>query len=306
MQEQIQNQPIQVLPGGEAPVSPLYKKLFMGLMFLFLLIGITGGAYYFGRMQSVPAVSPTPTQAQTQISITPSATPTIEASISPTAKIAKDEDIVPVGPNTVSFARVADKTYLRYRGKIYDDTDQNSPHEVILPNPDQYTWYGLADTPAGIPAGQFMLDEVFGYKVAPDKNSFAFVMRWGTKPEDVSYYLYSYMPFLRYRQSILMKKFTPGSGGSYNVAKIDQFSPDIKYISLHMFGCWNCGGHQPETLLIRIDDNETKNIGKTSYFAWKENGAYEYKEYKVIPCVGESMGECSEKPENLPLKTGQF
>ena len=141
-----------------------------------------------------------------------------------------------------------------------------------------------------------MEDEVFGFKVAPDKKSFVFVMRWKNE-----FYLFYYTPFDKFRQSILVKKFPSG-----DPAKIKQFSADSKYLALDLFDCWNCGGHQPETMLVRLEDNELKNIGRTSFFNWLEDGKYEYKDYVVITCSQETMGECSEDPEKLPLKSGQF
>lgn len=299
----VQNNPVII---GEKPVSALYKKLFVGLMFLFILIGITGGAYFMGKTQSAPVVTPSPTLQPTQAIVSPSAIPSNGVIVSPTTKVAKDENIVPIGQNTVSFARAGDKTYLRYRGKIYDDLDQLNPHEVNIANPDQYTWYGLVDAPSDISAGQFMYDEVFGFKVAPDGRSLAVVMRWGKEGGAISYYIYYYSAFEKYQQSLLVNKFTPDSEGLPMVAKIDQFSPDGKFLALNMYGCWNCGGHKPETLLVRLKDYEMKRIGKTSYFVWKNDGAYEYKDYIVITCTEETMGECSEKPEGLSLKTGQF
>ncbi|OGK20108.1 hypothetical protein A2866_01120 [Candidatus Roizmanbacteria bacterium RIFCSPHIGHO2_01_FULL_39_8] len=298
---------------GESPVSPLYKKLFIGLMFLFVLIAVTGGAYFMGRTQSTPVVTPSPTLQPTQTVISPSVSPSSEVKISPTIKVVKDESIVPVGQNTVNFARIGDKTYLRYRGKIYDDSDQIDPKKVSISNPDQNTWYGLTDAPPDTSFGSLLSDEVFGFKVAPDTKSFSFIMRWGKENSPISYYVYYYSAFDKYQQSLLVNKFTPdfNLNKSQDVPKIDQFSPDGKYLSLQMYVCWNCGGSKPETLLVRLQDYEMKRIGKTSYFFWKNNGEYEYKEYKIIACpptpTGEWMGgECTEKPENLPLKTGQF
>lgn len=314
MVNQIEDQTDKVQnPVSEKYSSTLYKKLFFGLLAVLILFAIGSGAYYFGQNQSKKTeITPT-------LSALPSVYPTVnnrqELEATPSVSIStKDESVVPVGTNTVSFARVGNTTYLRYRGKVYDDANQNEPHEVSLPNLDQYTWYGLADAPSFVPQGELIFDELFGFKIAPDKKSFAFIMRWGDKnisSNSISYYLYFYSPFDKTRQTILVKKYTPDGFISYNVPKIDQFSPDSKYLSLNMYPCWNCGGSKPETLLVRIKDSESKNIGKTSYFIWKTNGAYEYKEYKVIACpptpTGEWMGgECSEKPENLPLKSSQF
>ena len=63
-----------------------------------------------------------------------------------------------------------------------------------------------------------------------------------------------------------------------------------------MYGCTNCGDHKSETLLLNLETKEIKRLGKLSYFAWKENGNYEYYEYK----------EYQEKPIDSPLKTGVF
>jgi len=280
--------------------SNAYKTLFFGLLFIVIVTLIGGVFYYLGKQQQVkPELTPSVIPTKEAI------IPTEETVISPSqaTEVIKDEEVVPIGQNTISFARVGDNTYLRYRGKIYDDSNQNELHEVQLPNPNKYGWYGLADAPAGIKANEFMNDEVFGFKIAPDKKSFVFVMRWNNE-----FYLFYYTPFDKFRQSILVKKFPTN-----DPAKIDQFSPDSKYLSLNLFDCWNCGGHQPETMLVRLADNEMKNIGKTSYFNWmfdgkffSVEGAYEYKDYVEIDCVGDVMGPCSEDPEKLSAKSGQF
>lgn len=284
-----------------------YKTLFFALLFIITVSVIGGGLFYLGKQQAVkPEIVPTPT-------ITPVNTgvfPPYDAGSPPMQEeqAAVDKDVVPVGPNTVRFARVEENTYLMYRGKIYDGANQDEVKEFKMVNPDNFKWYGLVDAPEGVTPNEFMEDEVFGFKVAPDKKSFAFVMRWATPPPPKypEYYLFYYTPFNKLRQSILVAKFTTAEKGKMGVAKIDQFSSDDKYLSLNMFGCWNCGGHQPETNLIRLLDNETKNIGRTSYFKWLEEGKYEYKDYVVIACVDPGPGECSEDPEKLPMKSGQF
>jgi len=289
--------------------SNVYKKLFFALLFI-LTVGVVGLLAYFIGSNKVTTNNslPTPTNNSSQ----PNSAN--QKDLSPTSEVKESADIniVPITANTVSFARVDGKTYLQYHGKIYDDTDQYNLHAVTLPDSDKLTWYGLVDKPSEVPEGQFMLDELFGFKLAQDKKSFAFIMRWGKDTPNISYYLYYYNPVEKTRQSLLVQKFSPNTGVSLYVAKIDQFSPEGNYLSLSMFPCWNCGGSKPETNLVRLIDNTVKSIGRTSYFGWKGAGAYEYKEYVVISCPppptgGEGMiGECSEKPENLPLKTGQF
>ncbi len=291
--------------------STVYKKLFFGLLILITAITIGGSAYFIGKNQTTKNSSLTPTVSVPTLYVSPdkSSSNSSEAENAGT----NDENIVPVSLNSVSFARSEGKTYLRYRGKIYDDSDQNNPREALLTIPDKTVWYGLVDAPSYVTPGEFMLDEMFGFKVAPDMKSFAFIMRWGDKNAAAStttYSIYYYDPQKSQKLSLL-RKFSPSIDGSYPVPKINQFSPDGAYLSFNMHACWNCGATAAETLLMRLSDNSEKRIGRSSYFAWKTNGAYEYKEYVVILCSpppgGEVMAvECFEKPESLPLKTGQF
>lgn len=239
---------------------------------------------------------------------TPTTVSTNNQEVTPTIEISKDLGIK-INENTLSYAKPGEKIVLKYRNKIYDDSNQLSMEGKDLNDTSSYNWVGIIDTPSDVSAGEFMLDEVFGFMPTSDNNKFAFVMRWGVKTGDsvkTSYYVYYYDLLKKADKLTLVKKFDESSEGSYKVAKLDKFDKTGKYLSLNMYGCWNCGGHKPETMLVNLETMKMENIGKTSYFIWKENGAYEFKEYKVIPCDGESMGECSEKPENLPLKTGQF
>jgi hypothetical protein len=242
------------------------------------------------------ATSPTPRLSNT-------------ADVAQSVELGGDISIIPITENTVSFTRSGDKTYMRYHNKVYDDSKPADPQPLTDVKTDQLTWYGLVNPPADTSLDEFMFDEFFSFKVAPDKKQFIFVMRWGNKntPTSQSYYVYHYNPAKKEKLT-LAKKFTPEQKGEsdYQVPKIYSISSDNKFAAFTMYGCWNCGGHPPETLLMKLDTYETRRIGKTSYLAWKENGAYEYKELKEIPCVGESMGPCIEKPENLPMKTGQF
>lgn len=266
----------------------MYKKLFFGLLFLIIIGATTYAGFYFGnkeRNTELPTPKASPTTSSTKPVVSPKAVETT------------DESIVPLTANTVSFGRSGNTTVLRYRGKIYDDSDQFNMEGKAVADESLYQWYGLVDAPAGVPAGEFMLDEVFGFKLAPDKKSFLFVMRWNG-----SYYVYYYNPGGANKLA-LVKKLAEGPS---SVPKIDLISSDGNYASFNMYSCWNCGGHQPEAMLLNLSTLKMEIIGKVSYFAWKENGNYEYKEYQVIPCEGESMGDCFEKPENLPLKTGKF
>lgn len=277
----------------------MYKKLFLGLLFFILLSAAVGLGFYLGQTKN-------PTKGSNIGSKSISPSPSYPTATSSAKDESVDENIVAIGANTVSFGRMGNETKLRYRGKYYDDSNQFAMEPISLLGAGSYQWYGLVDSPVGVPAGEFMLDEVFGFKPMADNRSFVFIMRWGIKngdKVDQSYYLYYYNPE-KAPKLTLIRKFDEGDGLS--IPKINQVSTDGRYLALDMFSCWNCGGHKPETLLLNLETLQTKNIGKVSYFAWRAGGAYDYKDYVVIACEGESMGECSEKPESLPMKTGSM
>src|SRR5207248_5792730 len=89
-------------------------------------------------------------------------------------------------------------------------------------------------------------------------------------------------------------------------------SDDGNYVAFDMNYCWYCEPGHPSTLLFNIATKATKKLGQVSYFKWKTNGAYEYKEYITQPCPQPSPGEvnltneCPVDPQNFPLKKGQF
>lgn len=276
------------------------KKYLLILVSILVLLAVGFGGYYFGAQkqtpqQILPSPSPLMTTTPTQSPVTPGISP-IDAGI-------------PIQANTVSFTRVNGAVYLRYKGKIYSEeaANKNDPSLTNLPNPDTYTWYGLVDAPV-MPANTGF-DELFDFKVFPNTYNFVFIMRWPVDDMKTDYKIFYYDAFAANNKVSLLYTSTQGDNGNdYTVARIKQISQDGKYIAFNMLGCWNCGGHMPKTLLFSLATKATKQIGMASYFAWKENGNYEYKEYKVIPCDPplEGPGECSEDPNNLPLLTGSL
>jgi len=274
----------------------MYKTLFFGLLALLVLAGVGFAGYYLGQSKkpitsnNITIVTPLPT-------------------ISPTIISPADTNYVNIGENTVSIGRRGDETVLRYRGKIYDDSNQLSMEGKQSTDEAAYKWYGLVNATDEVTANAFMFDEVFGFKVGSDKKQVLFIMRWGNKdkPDTLAYYLYYYNPF-KYEKLHLVKKFILSESPN-NIPKIGEWSEDNEYLSLDIFPCWNCGGGIPKHLLMRLSNLQEKRIPATSYFKWKTNGEYEFKENKEIPCPTEPqeyMGPCLEKPENLPLKTGSF
>lgn len=293
---------------------PLKKKsnffsIFGKVMLVLLAIGaLIFGGYYLGTRNTKkqqgttnPTLSPTKPTDQTK----------------PTVSTPTDSGI-PIKANTVSFARVNGEVFMRYKGKIYNEeaASKTDPSLTKLPNPDSYIWYGLVDAPSDVNTESF--DELFDFKVMPNKSDFSFIMRWTKNNNAIDYTVFYYDGYKPTNKVSDILNFIDESAkhSEFNVPRFKQISTDGRYFAFNMFSCWNCGGHAPDTLLFSFDtglkavsampkvspEKVTKRIGKTSYFNWKANGDYEYKEYKVIPCKEELQGpgECSEDPKNLP------
>ncbi len=287
-------------PVTSQPHSNQSKKilLIIGIIVGLLIVGF--GGYFVGKQNSKQPPQPQlPTESPTMT------TPTTQATISPTA-IPQDAGI-PIQANTVSFTRVNGTIYLRYKGKIYNEeaANKNDASLTNLPTPDNYTWYGLVDAPAISANTGF--DELFDFKVFPNRYNFVFIMRWPIDDTKTDYKVFSYDAFApNNKVSLIYTSTQANNGNEYPVPRIRQVSTDGNYIAFSLFACWNCGGHIPNTMLYNMVTKATKQIGKVSYFTWKDKGAYEYKEYKAIPCVTplEGHGECSEDPNSLPIISG--
>lgn len=213
--------------------------------------------------------------------------------------------------NTVSYATVSGKIILRYQDKFFDKAKNlYEPEEISLSNANSYNWIKLVNRPES--ETSYVFDEMFSFDTLPNNLGFIFVMRWVTNPKNLNgglvkseYKVFYFNGKTNKLTNVL--SFEPStSQDKYQIPKIDKISSDGKFVSFSMFGCWNCGGHYPETLLLNIESIFTKTIGKVKDFTWGENGKYTYKEYKIIDCVEDGPGECSEDSINLPLLKGQF
>lgn len=271
------------------------------ILLILLVLGGFVGFYFLGKTSSTNNSVQNTVVSQSQL------TPTL-ATESKQATIDKIKDIVPINESTISFTNINNNIRLRYKGIIYEQSTgiYNSPQIVNISNQGSYTWYGLVDSPIKTVASKPFSDELFDFKVFPDLKNFMFIMRWGKADLSEEFKVFYYLS----DQNKLLNppNFERGDAKNYNVPKINQISQNGQYVAFSMFGCWNCGGHQPETLLLNLVTNSTKRIGKVSLFNWKDQGGYEYKDYIVKECSAsfEGPGQCSEDPKNLPLKTGQF
>jgi hypothetical protein len=283
-------------PAGKKPFSKLLKILLV----LFIVGSLLSGGYYMGsaNKNSNTTKTPSPSPTQTADHVFPSITK------------APSDSGIPIKENTVSFTMVNGEVYMRYKGRIYNEkaANNNDPSQNVLPDPDNYTWYGLVDAPK-IPEDMSGFDELFNFKMLPDKNNFIFIMRWPISTTNTAFNVYYYDAYKN--GSKVIKLFSSSEDSDqeeYFVPRINKISPDGKYVAFNMYVCCNCGGLYPETMLYNLEAKQSKRIGKTSLFNWKEIGNYEYKEYKNITCNPplEGPGECSEDPKILPLLTGKF
>lgn len=218
--------------------------------------------------------------------------------------------------NTISFTKVNDKIYLKYKGTIISETigNQDKIQLNALANPDSYPWTQLVNSPA-ITEDQGH-DSIFDFRVLPNKNNFIFIVEWpmNNNSTDFKVFYYDASQSTNKLSNILtINAFGENSPKGQNVPRIDKISADGKYISFKMYSCWNCDGQPaPDEMLLNRDTQTTKRIEPVSYFEWKANGNYAYKEYKTEPCPTAPPGQtnryanCPIDPQKLPLLNGKF
>src|SRR3989344_5090534 len=209
--------------------------------------------------------------------------------------------------NVVFLGDYNNQLFLKYNGKIYNDSDQYDLKTVTV-DPNSVNWMKVIEGPIN-PKGY---NEPFSFMVFPGNKKAIVVMRWSrgdSDPETISEYaIYKVFIYDTVNQKTNEIKELGQSSNekNYNVPKVNQISNDGQFISFNMFGCWNCGGHKPETLLYDTIQNKTKRIGKALDFKWLNGGSYQYKEYKVKPCAEPQPGECFEEASTLSYITSSF
>jgi hypothetical protein len=327
MESQAANQqiPEQNLAQFQSPQDSIVKKgcipILLGMVFVMILVAVS--AYYLGAMRSniinlsSSTISPTTTQADSAMQ---------------TPELRSDDNL---GLTTWSFSEVGDDLYLKQTISFYNDKvmypnkeervitiaftqdDQSyNPQEVELFDEMEHSWEDILMEPIKDYSGSasiLVYDKLFSFKRAKKTNSFIFVVElarsvrneaddhWRSYQGERVIYLYN-------QTSKDLKKIAtfPNNSTNYVYPKIRHFSQDGRYVYVNLFGCWNCGGHAPETFLIDLVTFKTLNIGKTSYFEFRQDGDYEYKDYVSIECDEPQPGECLQDPNSLPLKTGKI
>jgi len=198
-----------------------------------------------------------------------------------------DYNGIEVDENTVSFNKVDESFRINYLGKIYheQDTESYGPREVFPETADDYTWYGLVDTPDDV----IGTPELFSFKAPPTYRSFIFIMRWD-RSDGEKYEMY------RFHDNQVTKLTDFTKDRAFYVPILDNFSLGGNFVSINIFSCPTCTYEEPEILLYHIPSGETRNIGRVSYFSWgDDDNAYEYREYKE-----------GVDPANVPIRKNEF
>lgn len=321
-----QSQPNPSLPQIQSSLKPTPNQkgnflIAVGLIFLILVI--EAGAYYLGTQKSK---SPKSQQSTNTPTITQGA-PANYPSQSPHANA--------LGLTTWSLANADNELYLKQTininsdkvdypnnkartiNNVYSEDKSYGPQEITS-DTSKYSWQDILKEPINDSTGSVSIlvsDRLFSFKRIPNSNKFLFVVElsrsagvstngpWSPYQGERDLYLYD-------QSKGELKKIStfPNSISKYTYPKINSFSQDGRYVFIQLFECWNCGGHVPETSLVDLQAFKTTNIGKTSYFSWRQDGNYEYKDYVVIECkeLQPGEGECSQDSSTLPLKTGKI
>lgn len=200
---------------------------------------------------------------------------------------------------------------LKYRDQYFSESIDYPPIKLQSSNVNVVNneLICIMDTPKDVEA---MYDELFSFKVFPDKQKFVYVMRWSLQEVEENR-VNLFLPVFIYdisskknRQILSFRPYTSGQEKVYSFPHVESISSDNKHIAFTMHGCWDCGGHQPETLLYSVNEGQTRNIGKVIDFKWLKSGVYQYKDYVVISCEEPGPGECFKKAEDLPVKSGRM
>lgn len=265
-------------------------------LMLLLILGIAGSAFYIGRKSA--------TFSEDKLKTPP---PELTTKFpKPSVSIIGESGIL-VGEKTVSFARVSDVTYLRFKNKMYTpvlDSSKFVGEGMQVLEDSSYKWIGLLDAPMDITSSNF--NEVLDFKLLPNKQDFLFTMLWEKQDfKDVN--KVKWISDLYYYNGALVNLYSASlEDDKFYIPLADQISSDGKLVSFNMHSCWHCDGGPGQKMLMNIETKESKTIDFVLEFKWEENGKYSYKDYiEETPC-NEPIEVCIKDPKTLPVKSGQF
>jgi len=105
--------------------------------------------------------------------------------------------------------------------------------------------------------------------------------------------------------------YTSDKDESYPVPKVDKNSKDGDYLSLLLYQCWACGGHDPKTVLINLNTKEIKELGFIKDFNWQESGIHSFRKVVYQKCNYPEDEDCNSVIGNIKfveteMQQGQF
>lgn len=299
----------------------------IGVVLLIVVVGM--GSYMLGATKNktvMPLETQSPTPKQTE------ATPVVKEN-NP-SQSSQSKTTSPFGYSSLSYTNNNGELLLRLETKLGDskvafpnseiramtqffsqDDKSLEPQELKNIDVAKYEWTDLVQENINDSKGSksiLIYDRLMSLKTIPSTSDFVFVVEWSRSagqntgswsPYQSERVLYFYNTKLN--KLSLVKTF-PEEKNKYTYPKASLVSDDGRYMSFNLFGCWNCGGHMPETLLLDTKTLTTKNIGKVIEFAWKQDGAYQFKDYVVIDCKEPQPGECTQDATTLPVKSGKI
>jgi len=96
---------------------------------------------------------------------------------------------------------------------------------------------------------------------------------------------------------------------SYYVPRIGEFylGEDGEYLSLLLYRCWACGGHDPKRVLINLETKEAKELGFVRSFWWhRKNGDYSFRKLVYEKCEDQNTLTTKRGPLEQPFSQGQL
>lgn len=282
----------------DVPVRPRtrYQIIFKSSLFVLLaiVIGLFIGQFIGNRNTLKTTNDPIPTNSQ----IKPTELSSIDAF--------KKDTLYMANTNGIIFLEYNDNFFTQNEKTAYALEDANAS----VSDPENHKWIEILEKPGRFtdPEG-LEYNSLFDFKIAPDGHTIYFIMRWSQRIGEIleqSFHVYQY----DVENPSSLKEISHDLNG---VPVISQISNNGNYIAFKTFGCWNCTSGHPGTKLFRLSDSKTKDIGKTAFFSWKDNGNYEFKKAVQLPCPTEkdgTEGGCYVQPyedaANLPLEYGSF
>lgn len=215
----------------------------------------------------------------------------------------------------VSYTKVGDNIYLRYKSKVYvSDKQINTQLETVEIDQTNCDWTKLLEESVYYLPYPGYLEGLFSFKVFQDNKKFVFVMinsSLNEEVEDRSFLNDVYVYNIDDPRKGVKKVISLGGKdaqkmglSNFFVARIENLTNNGRYLTLAIFPCWEseCSAGK---LLLDLETSKAEYLGYLAYFSWiKDNGDYEYK---VLPdCALNWTEGCEVDIGKLPMHKGHL